>query len=119
MNRLSRDAILKADDTKYEDVAVPEWGGEVRIKALTAGERDEYENLVMLDNRGDLVKRREDIRAKLIMFAAVDETGARLFTAADIKALSAKSAKAMNRLWEAASRLSGIGADDVKELEKN
>jgi len=119
MGFLTRDAILKVADASYEDVPVPEWNGTVRIKALSAAERDQYEALVFLDSKGEPVKRREDIRAKLVIFSAVNEDGSRLFTEADIAVLSAKSAKAMNRLWAAASRLSGLGADDVKELEKN
>lgn len=119
MNRLSREQILQAQDLGHEDVEVPEWGGTVRIKALTAGERDLYEALVFLDPKGDPVKRREDVRAKLIAFAAVDVDGNRLFTEADIAALSKKSGRALDRLFEAASRLSGLGPEDVKALEKN
>lgn len=118
-NRLSRDAILKIEDQIYEDVEVPEWGGTVRIKALTAAERDQYEALVFLDPKGEPAKRREDIRAKLVVFSAVDESGTRLFGEKDIAQLSARSARAMNRLWAVASRLSGIGGEDQKELEKN
>lgn len=119
MNRLTKAAILAAQDAQYEDVEVPEWGGTVRIKALTAAERDDYEALVFLDSKGEPVKRREDIRAKLILFAAINEDGSRMFEEKDIRELSKKSAKPMNRLWSVASRLSGLGADDLKELEKN
>jgi hypothetical protein len=119
MNRLNRDAILKAQDAKHEDVEVPEWGGVVRVKALTAAERDRYEEMALLDSKGDIAKKREDIRAKMILLAVIHEDGTPMFSESDLKPLSAKSAKAVGRLFDVACRLSGIGKDDVKDLEKN
>ena len=43
MSLLSKAAILAADDLPTIDIAVPEWGGSVRIRALTAGQREELE----------------------------------------------------------------------------
>jgi hypothetical protein len=40
---LTRDAILQAPDLQGEDVAVPEWGGTVRVRGLSGAQRDAYE----------------------------------------------------------------------------
>lgn len=120
MNRLNRAAILTAQDAQYEDVEVPEWGGTVRIKAISAAERERWEQLVAFDKSGKPSAHLEDSAAKLLIFAAVDaETGERMFTEADIAELTKKNGKVMTRLWQAAARLNGLGGAAVKELEKN
>lgn len=116
MNLLDRDAILKADDLPHEDIKVPEWGGTVRVRAITAGERDKFEQSIFA-NRDDMTKRA--IRARLASLSIIDKNGERLFSDEDVSALDGKSARAMDRVFEVAERLSGVGPDDVKELEKN
>ena len=119
MTLLTREQILAASDLPTEQVAVPEWGGEVIVKALSGAERDRFEagSMQQHGNRREL--RLENIRARLVAVAVVDETGRRLFTDADVAALGRKSAAALNRVFEAASRLSGITDADIEELEKN
>jgi hypothetical protein len=116
---LGREAILGALDIKTEDVAVPEWGGTVRVKGLTAGERDAFESTILV-MRG---KRRElnmlDMRARLVSLSLVDEAGSRLFTKNDVAALAEKSASALDRVFEVAQRLSGITDGDMEDLEGN
>jgi len=43
---LTKDAILAAEDAVFEDVHVSEWGGTVRVKALSGLERDRFEALI-------------------------------------------------------------------------
>lgn len=116
---LGRDAILAASDAVTEDVAVPEWGGTVRVRGLSGTERDEFE-ASMLVKRG---KHRDvsliNARAKLVSLSVVDENGARIFTDADVTDLGHKSAAALTRVYEVASRLSGLSDEDVEELEGN
>ncbi len=113
---LGRDAILAADDLPFEDVKVPEWGGTVRVRAITAGERDLFEQSVIADRENMGFRA---IRARMASLSIVDAKGDRLFTEEDIEALDGKSAAAMDRVFEVSERLSGLGGDDVKELEKN
>jgi hypothetical protein len=113
---LSRDAILTADDLAFEEVEVPEWGGSVRIRCLTGTERDNFEASVY--KNGETPDFR-NVRAKLVAKTIVDEEGNRLFTDNDVKELGRKSAGALNRVWEASSRLSGLSEDDIKELAGN
>jgi len=115
---LNREDILKADDLPFEDVEVPEWGGIVRVRALMASERDRGEAMTYLDSKGN-VTTPQDIRAKLVAFCCVDDEGNRLFSEDDISALAKKSARAMNRLWAVASRLSAVLSSDVDALAKN
>ncbi|GAA4626604.1 hypothetical protein GCM10023196_035520 [Actinoallomurus vinaceus] len=119
MTLLSKEAIFGADDRRYEDVAVPEWGGTVRLRSLTGEERDRYEASMVKRVGGKQVEDLRNARARLVVLAAVDETGAPLFDANDAAALGRRNAGALDRLFEAACRLSGISDGDVKELEEN
>lgn len=114
---LNRDAILNADDFEYEDVPCPEWGGTVRVKALTGEERDAFEQ-VLTDNRINK-KPTKHVRARLLISAIIDEKGKPLFKLGDLELLSKKSAKPLDRLFDAVSRLSGITEKAVEEEEEN
>jgi hypothetical protein len=114
---LSKEAILAADDRPTMDVEVPEWGGTVRVRALSGAERDAYE-IALAGIRPDGTRRPNlvNVRARLIALTVVDEAGARMFSDKDAEALGAKSAAAMQRVFEAAQRLSALTDEDVEEL---
>ncbi|MBI0320545.1 hypothetical protein JBF12_47905, partial [Streptomyces javensis] len=40
---LGKQQILDAQDRRHEDVAVPEWGGSVRVAMMSARDRDRWE----------------------------------------------------------------------------
>ena len=61
----------------------------------------------------------QNLRAKLVAQSAIGEDGKPLFTEEDVKWLGEKSAKALNRLFNAAQQLSGLSESDVKELAGN
>lgn len=124
MTLLGRDAILGADDLRYEVVPCPEWGGDVRIRSLTGAQRDRFE--VQLGQQAGLggtgkpnVAGLDNVRASLLALCIVDEDGQPLFTAADVAALGGKNALVIERLFTAARRLSGLTDGDVEELTEN
>jgi hypothetical protein len=116
---LTRESILAAEDVQVEDVDVPEWGGVVRVRGLTGMQRDAFESEIVVQNGKNTERNTHNLRARLIALAVVDEAGARMFTHHDVDALGAKSARALDRVFEAASRLSGLSAGDVDELAEN
>lgn len=118
MTLLSKDAILGADDRQYETVAVPEWGGEVRLRSLSGSERDEYENSLVHQVGNKQVTNARNARAKLVALCAVDAAGVPLFEPRDVIKLGSKSSAALQRLFDAACRMNGFTDDDVKELEE-
>lgn len=116
MSLLSREAILKADDLVTEDVDVPEWGGTVRVKALTGAERDKLESSVVEQKGNKQRMNLTNFRAKLVASSIIDEKGHPLFDEKDIRQLAAKSAGALDRVSTVASRISGMSDEDVEEL---
>lgn len=114
---LSKKDILAKQDLPKEIVSVPEWGGEVYIRALSAGELDRYQTSMLQQRHGKSQDvNLENIRSKLVVLTAVDEDGNRLFDDRDAKALSEKSGAAINKLFTVAQRLSGISNQEVTEM---
>jgi hypothetical protein len=55
-----------------------------------------------------------DQLAKLLSRSIVDESGERLFSDKDLKALSAKNGAVLDRLGDVAMRLSGLRKEDME-----
>jgi len=123
MALLNKSQILAAVDLPTETVDVPEWGGEVLVRGLTAAERDAFEqSVVTLNGAGKAASTKmnlSNVRAKLCALTMVDADGERLFSDAEVDALGRKSAQALQRVFDAAQRLSGLSQSDVEELAKN
>ena len=111
---LSKADILSADDMKRESVEVPEWGGVVYIKRLTADERDLFEFKMLGENKSG-----KGLRAAYVGLAMVDEMGERLFKDDEIPMLGAKFAGVVDRVFERVSEINRISEKDLKDLEKN
>lgn len=118
MGLLSKESILAIDDLPFRDVEVPEWGGSVRVRTMTGGERDEFEASLYEKQGDELVYKREHFRAKLLARCIADEKGDLLFRAGDIEKLSRKSAKALNRLFDAAQELNAISKEEQEAIKK-
>lgn len=114
-NILTKDQILQADDKRTQEVEVPEWGGRVIVKTLSGDERDQFEDSIMRGDKRDF----KGIRSKLVALSAVDENGERLFTFEEAKLLGEKSARALDRVFGAAQKLSGFTTKDMEELTEN
>ena len=113
---LDRDAILGAQDLPHEDVVVPEWGGTVRVRAMTGAERDKMiSGLVGEDGKPDM----SNYRQRLLAATIIDESGAHLFTTDDMIAIGAKSATVLDRVFAAADRLNQLGAKAVETATGN
>ena len=119
MTLLTKDQILGIDDRDSVTVNVPEWGGDVKIAAMTACERDAFE-ASMLDTKGKGdAKRLQNFRARFVASCIVDDDGNRLFSDKDIVALGKKSSAPISRLFDECRKLNGMTDEDVEELEKH
>ena len=119
MTFLTRDQILQANDLETRSLDVPEWGGKVRVRALTGVERDALEASAIQGKGKNRDVNLTNFRAKLCARAIVDEQGKRIFEDADIAALGRKSSGALSKVYNLAAELSGISDADVDELTKN
>lgn len=121
MALLTRGQINDADDRPYEDVPVPEWGGEVRIRGMSGTERDAYQNSMVSIGPSGKVQRisLQDALAKLLVRCIVNENNERIYGDKDTAELGAKNAEILERLRDVAKRLSGLGKEELEAAEGN
>jgi hypothetical protein len=113
---LTREQILAADDLPREKVYVPDWQGDVWVRTLSAGQRERWEAMM---EGPDGFRGRGEMMAAVVALTACDEAGQLLFTLDDIPRLAEKSAGAVMRISDVATRLAKIEAADIEELSKN
>lgn len=118
---LSKQDILQAKDLVIERVDVPEWGGTVCVRSISAAERGliEEEAARYKETKGKGSSFARTFTVKMASMAICDEQGERLFDEKEIVLLQNKNAAVVSRVAEVAQRLSGFSKKDLEELEKN
>jgi hypothetical protein len=117
---LTREAIREvADDIETVLVPCPEWGGDILIRGLTGAEWSNFENSIVHYKGDKTVRNNKNLSARLIVLAAVDDKGQRLFAEDDASWLAKRSGKVLRRLADVASSLAGVSKDDMETLKEN
>lgn len=116
---LSRADILGADDRPTKRIHIPEWGGDVIIRTITARERDQFEQSLFVQKGNDIIRNADNMRSKLCSLVLVDEEGKNLFSFDEAAKLGQKSAAIIARLFDEAQKLNGITKEDREEMIKN
>lgn len=112
-----RARILAAPDLHREMVEVPEWDASLYVRVLTARERDAFESQQL--ELGKINRGTENIRSRLVVLTAVDESGVRVFGDSDADVLGNKAASVVARLADVAMRINGFTNSDIEELKGN
>ena len=110
--------IRQVQDIGIERVDVPEWGGFVYVRGMSGRERDAFEATIIEKRGRDFDVNLGNMRAKLAAWTIVNAAGERLFADEDVAMLAGKSGAALQRVFEVASRLSGLSTEDVDDLAK-
>jgi hypothetical protein len=118
---LGRDEILDIDDIKVEVVPVPEWGPKaaVRLKVLSAAERDAFEASTVTVKGGRQKPNLANLRARLVARCMVDGNGNRVFESGDVARLGQKSSAALDRLFAKCQEINGFSEKDIEELTED
>ena len=118
---LSRDEIL-ATGLPTETVDVPEWGGKVISRGLSASQLDDYQQGMVEtgpNGKSRTKTKLDNVRAGLVVLCAVDEKGELIFKPSDAKALGEKDAAVIDRLWDVARKLCGMSTEDEERLAED
>lgn len=110
---LTRDQIMAARDFETRTVEVPEWGGAVTLRSLSAKDRDNFESELSLTQ--DL----RNLRARLVVKALVDDEGVRLFKDEDADDLGEKSSQVIIRLFDIVREMAGMSDEDLESAQGN
>jgi hypothetical protein len=106
---LTRVSFLAPQPLERRPVVVPGLGC-CFVRAMSAGERDEFEV-------AHSKSKNRDFRARLVACTVCDEEGDLVFSAADIPALSALPASTLQPLVLAATEVNRLTEGDVADLE--
>ncbi len=104
--------IISSEDFRYQDVEVPEWGGTVRIRSLSAKQRDTLARKIKADGESEASE-------MMVVMCVVDEAGRRIFEFKDIERLKGKSTVPIARIVRALGELTGGTGKPTKEFEEN
>jgi hypothetical protein len=117
-HRSLKEALLAAKTPPSERVALPELGNGyvVTVRGMTGVERDAFEACCFKGKGRHRDFNMANMRAKLVAYCCIDESGQRVFSDADADALGQVRADLLDRLFGVAQRLSGMREEDVEEL---
>jgi len=117
---LTKDAIKGTKSTpKMKKVEVPEWGGHVFVRELTAHGRDRFEDATFAFNTetGKVEMRQgQQRRALFLVLAVCDENGDAVFTDDDVSWLGEMEFSVIDRIYQEAQKINGM---TVEEATKN
>jgi hypothetical protein len=118
---LTASEILEQPTLIIEELVVPEWKGKkIRLKQLSAKERDDFEtSLVKVGKNGRQEMNNANFRARLVQLAAVKKDGSPLFTRHDIRTLGNLPAAGLQRVFNKINDMSAFSEDDLKELTED
>ena len=108
---LSRDDIIARirAKPKVRPVTIERFG-DIFLRVMTGGERDELENIVAKGLSGK--------RALIALFTVCDENGDNLFTRADLPELGKLPYSVLDDIFVASAELNEITAEAVEGLKK-
>ena len=109
-------SIVDMLESKLEtsEVMVPEWGGKILIRELTAKERMTMTKKMTSNGKVDFAKL--DIFAPfLLVHGIVDADGQNIVSNKDAEALTRKSSKIVDRIAKAVAALSGMSNEAAGE----
>lgn len=113
-----RDKILAAQDIPSEPVTIPEWGVDVVVRGMSAGER-----IDLMQNAFDQNTQQVNmsiVYPDVVVACTFDpDSSEPVFTDADKPLILSKSSAAVERLANVGLRLSGIGKDEQDAAGKD
>jgi hypothetical protein len=113
-----RDKILAVDDIPSENVTIKEWGVDVLVRGMSAGDR-----ITLMQNAYDQQTGQINMAAiypDVVVSCLVDpDTSEPVFTSEDKPLLMSKSSAAIEQIAAIGLRLSGIGQEEQDAAGKD
>lgn len=122
---LSREELRKAIRGPVKIIGVPEWGGEIGVRRISAGELVRLRGMMPETKEGeeaevpDALERNLAITCELLAAGLCDAEGVTVFAANDLREWDNTQRGVRDRLIEAVQDHNGLGAESAEEREKN
>lgn len=119
---VSKNDLIGAVEREYRFVDVSKWlaGKKVRVRSLTAGERDEWEASYVKERKDGTKKVTTNmVRAGLVGISLVGDDDRLLFDATEIIVLQSKHAGLIDAIFTVCAEMNGVTEQDVEEIKGN
>ena len=116
MAAVNRDQFLNPVALKIEEIWVPELGGVIYIKGMSAAGRAKFERQFELKSGSKNLRKIRELRERLIVAVVCDKDGAKLFTEADVEQIGQQPITMIERIVKKAEELCGFTIDSVDDM---
>ena len=110
---INKHQIFASNDLREKFVDMPEWGGAVKIRALSVKEQLEYDEFLSTEPK------EVEMALHLIIVACVDDNNQKLFDLSDLELLKQKSSKNLFHLVHEILSLNKQEPENSDSLAKN
>lgn len=117
MKNLTREEVLTANDAGCEKVELPEWGGVVYVRKLSAAEFPEMEAIIQARKENKLSNK--DGLLNICILTVCDAEGKRFFTDDDKPELEKRTFQALQKCANAAMEVNGWSMSEQEDMEGN
>jgi len=114
---LTRESFFQRAEVPTETISLPQLGGSVLVRGMTAKERSAFEDQFTLKSGKPNAKARLEMRERLLIATVCDMEGQPLFTREDVAAIGRLPAATVEPLVDSAQRVCGMTA--TQDLGKN
>lgn len=111
---LSKDELLSAIKTRFEEVDVDGLEGKLRIRVMSGHGRDAFQEILKEKGISDSA-----YFGALIVSCVVDEAGKPMFTESDVEVLREGHAELIRQIGIACQRVNGLGKVAQEAAAKN
>lgn len=118
----TREALLKPAERRYMEFNLPVSGARVRIQSLHAGEKDEYEAELQLNDKGErkpIRDRMAEAKPLMALYVLVDDAGKPLLGPEDFDAITEMDGGDLAAIYDMAWKHCGFETVDLEALAKN
>jgi hypothetical protein len=112
---LTAQEVEAADDLPCAELEVPEWGGWLRVRALSL---NTYLSIKESAAQLDGSENERELTVSMLSAALVDENGHAMFDREGAARLLDKSATAVGKVMQAIARVAGVSPEAVLEAER-
>lgn len=119
---LDRNFILNNKGYDLVEMEIPEWGGIIYLKPLSAKEVTSYQTEIMGIRDADGIVSGDstlEMITRLLTLTICDESGNTLFTKDDVAALNEKRFQTLIKIFRKAQEINGLDDDAEALAEKN
>ena len=116
---LTREQILKPVEIPKQEIYIPEIGGTVWVKGMSAADRSRFEKEFQTSSGQSSKRKLSQIRERLVIACVCNEEGSPILTVKDVEALGKQSIQIIERIVNVAQKLCGMSSEDVEQLAGN